>query len=1039
MFKLNNMTLPIKFLILCVVLLGVAVLPTTLYMMEIISKFEAADRSQNGIAPITTLHHVIKLTQEHRDLSVGMLSGNESLAIRVPIKQTELNQTIKLMDTRLMEANASLQMNENWRTNVKRLSLMTQDVMNYQITAAESTTRHTQIIDELLLFGERIHDEFGLSLDSMVTSLSLINVTMIDAPKLAENLGQMRAAGTSYLTSSSLSAEGRIKLIGLNSRAKEYFREMTHHLEKATGTDINMKASLENSSNELKAQINGILRMTDHNLIKAQELTLPADQFFEEYTRTIDSLYAFNTLTTKNLNKILTVRARNLQHTMYLMYGAILLALAAAILLSVVIVRSITKPMREAIRISDAVASGNFKCRITDTSTNETGQLFRSLKKMMVNLEKAAERAADHEGQINAISKAQAVIEFKLDGTIITANSNFLNTLGYSLDEIKGKHHRMFVDPMYAQSSEYQMFWEKLSRGEYDTGRYKRIGKNGKEVWIEASYNPIFDINGKPIKVVKYATDITTNKMQSALNEGLVNAVNKVNAVIEFNLDGTIITANDNFLNALGYTIDEVKGRHHSMFVEPTYSRSAEYKAFWKKLGSGEYDAGQYKRFGSRGKEVWIQASYNPIFDMNGEPFKVVKYATDITEQVRAAKMLEESVEQTLAVIALAKEGDFTQQISLVGKEGIIKTLCSGVNELLQNCSATFNDIERVLNALAHGDLNEKITNEYNGIFEKIKNDTNMTVDKLADIVSNIHSSTNSLSTSIKEISAGNSDLSIRTEKQASSLEETAAGMEELTSTVRKNTENALQANQLAAGAKNVAVRGGAVVNQVVETMSDIKNSSEQIVDIISVIDSIAFQTNILALNAAVEAARAGEQGRGFAVVATEVRTLAQRSAKAAKEIKELINNSVSKVNAGAELVDQAGNTMEEIVQAVNRVTDIMSDMSSASAEQGSGIEEINQAIIQMDDVTQRNAALVEEAAAASESMITQSELLVSSVAIFKLAQGTMKPASNSNRSNLVKERRSPNRATNIKRIAGSDERNLLQAETTTIPAKTGT
>ena len=241
---------------------------------------------------------------------------------------------------------------------------------------------------------------------------------------------------------------------------------------------------------------------------------------------------------------------------------------------------------------------------------------------------------ADFASQIAAIGRSQAVIAFNMDGTIIQANDNFLNTLGYSLDEIQGKHHRMFVEPGYAQSPEYARFWEKLNAGEFEAARYKRLGKGGKEVWIEASYNPIFDLNGKPFKVVKYATDVTEAMLKEADFSGQIDAISKSQAVIEFNMDGTIIQANDNFLNTVGYRLDEIQGKHHRMFVEPGYAQSPEYAGFWEKLNTGEFESARYMRLGKGGKEIWIQASYNPIFDLNGKPFKVVKYATDVTAEV---------------------------------------------------------------------------------------------------------------------------------------------------------------------------------------------------------------------------------------------------------------------------------------------------------------------------------------------------------------------------------------------------------------------
>ena len=314
--------------------------------------------------------------------------------------------------------------------------------------------------------------------------------------------------------------------------------------------------------------------------------------------------------------------------------------------------------------------------------------------------------------------------------------------------------------------------------------------------------------------------------------------------------------------------------------------------------------------------------------------------------------------------------------------------MVKGLNQLMEVSDCGLSEVSRVLGAMARGDLTERISNDYEGTFGQLKDDANQTVAQLADIVGQIRDASDAINTSSKEIASGNSDLSQRTERQAGSLEETANSMEELTSTVRQNAENARQANQLAIGASDVAIKGGQVVGLVVATMGSINESSKKIADIIAVIDGIAFQTNILALNAAVEAARAGEQGRGFAVVATEVRNLAQRSAAAAKEIKELISDSVEKVGNGTQLVDEAGKTMEEIVTSIKRVTDIMSEITAASEEQSEGIEQVGSAITEMDEVTQQNAALVEQAAAAAESLQEQAYNLTQAVAVFRLGAG---------------------------------------------------
>jgi methyl-accepting chemotaxis protein len=420
---------------------------------------------------------------------------------------------------------------------------------------------------------------------------------------------------------------------------------------------------------------------------------------------------------------------------------------------------------------------------------------------------------------------------------------------------------------------------------------------------------------------------------QARLHEGMLAALDKTQAIIEFTLDGTITHANENFLRVLGYTLADIKGRHHSMFVEPAYARSAEYKLFWEKLARGEHDSNQYKRIGKNGKEIWIQASYNPILDAGGKPFKVVKFATDITPMRMA-------VEQTRDVVTAARNKDLTRRIPMAGKSGELEMLCGGVNELLDGVTAVMREIG---------------------------------------------TAAREVSSAAAEISTSTADLSQRTEEQAASLEESSASMEQMAATVKKNAGNAQHANQLTQAARGVADRGGEVVAQAVSAMAQIEESSRKISDIISVIDEIARQTNLLALNAAVEAARAGEAGRGFAVVASEVRSLAQRSSQAAKDIKELITSSSGQVQDGVQLVNRAGTSLKEILEAIKQVADIVADITHASTEQASGIEQINKALAQMDEVTQQNSALVEENAATAKTLERQSAAMDERVGAFRL------------------------------------------------------
>lgn len=481
--------------------------------------------------------------------------------------------------------------------------------------------------------------------------------------------------------------------------------------------------------------------------------------------------------------------------------------------------------------------------------------------------------------------------------------------------------------------------------------------------------------------VAKAAAATATRAVDSAELthlRGQLAALGKAYAVVELQPDATFLAANAHFLRLTGYELAELRGQHHNLLLDSDES------PLWDKLTRGEYEVGRFKRLAKGGGELWLQGSYTPVLDVAGVVTKVLFYATDASEQVLAESAREQQLEEQT-------------RLSEQTAQAVAKT-------------------QEIVRAATEGDLSRRLdASGQSGDLMKLSNAINSLLESVSDIVDGVKNAAAEVLRGAEEISQGNANLSQRTEEQSSSLEETASSMEEMTSTVKQNADNAGQANQLATAARDQAEKGGAVVGSAVKAMTEINESSKKISDIISVIDEIAFQTNLLALNAAVEAARAGEQGRGFAVVATEVRSLAGRSATAAKEIKELIQDSVRKVGDGSVLVTQSGQTLEQIVMSVKKVSDIVAEIAAASREQSSGIEQVNKAVMQMDEMTQQNAALVEQATAASQSMADQARDLTVKMDKYQLSESGMgRPAQ------AMPERRSPNRPFSAKPAASA-------------------
>jgi methyl-accepting chemotaxis protein len=455
--------------------------------------------------------------------------------------------------------------------------------------------------------------------------------------------------------------------------------------------------------------------------------------------------------------------------------------------------------------------------------------------------------------------------------------------------------------------------------------------------------------------------------------ESLRAALDKSQAVIEMNIDGTILTANESYLKMFGYTLGEIEGKPYTLFIHPAERHGEKFRSLWSHMQAGQYEQGRYKCVGKNDQEIWVRASYNPLLDQGGKAWKVVKLASEITPIIIEARALDSTVHEAQDVIHAVLAGADDRRINLAGKTGNLELLALSINQMIDSVLTTVGETTEVVRLAVAGDLTSRLkVADKTGHFKTLAESVNSMIQAMMEVVSSLSKTSREVQVGAEEISRGNLALSRRTEEQASSLEETASSMEQMTSIVKNNADNAAKANKLAGAAREQAERGGTVVGSAVSAMSAINVASKKIADIIVLINEIAFQTNLLALNAAVEAARAGDHGRGFAVVASEVRNLASRSAAAAKEIKALIQDSAAKVNEGTKLVGESGEVLGEIVMRVKDVAGVMGEIVSSSREQASGIEQVNKAVTSMDGVTQQNAALVEQASSATQALTEQ-------------------------------------------------------------------
>jgi methyl-accepting chemotaxis protein len=667
-------------------------------------------------------------------------------------------------------------------------------------------------------------------------------------------------------------------------------------------------------------------------------------------------------LTAANLD--LDAASRNYQRALRNSIGALSGGALLALVLAWIIIRGAMKKLGadpgKASEVARRVASGDLQFEIP-LGPHDSVSLMGALRRMKESL---LHSKLDYEGQINAIAKVQGVIECTPDGNVLNANEIFLELLGYTLEDVKGRNYAKLADA----DAQIGDLWPALQRGESRHGEFRLTSFDKREVWVQGVFNPIVDAAGKPFKVVAYLNDVTRERQEALLNAAFRGALNQLDAnvmVVDNELKiifvnpaaGRMLTrAQESFRRELtGFDAGKLLGSSlESMTREPGVLRS-EIERLTDLATRQEVIGGRM-----------MKTIMSPMKDDTGRRLGTVLEWFDRTQEVATESELQ-------GIIAAVTAGNLGSRISLDGKRDFFLTLSNGINELVDVIGLVVSEVRGLVAAANQGDLTKRIETEGKaGLLVQIGSGINDLTENMAGLVSQVKTAAAEVSRAADEISQGAATLSQRTEEQASSLEETASSMEQMTSTVKQNADNAGLANKLAVAARDQADKGGAVVGKAVNAMTGINQASKKIADIIGVIDEIAFQTNLLALNAAVEAARAGEQGRGFAVVATEVRSLAGRSATAAKEIKALIQDTVQKVDEGSELVKQSGATLEQIVGAVKKVSDIVAEIAAASHEQSTGIEQVNKAVMRLDELTQNDAALVEETSAASQSMAQQ-------------------------------------------------------------------
>lgn len=947
---------------------------------------DVADSEITGVKYIQKIIPVIKFSQQRRGLSAAYFGGDPSAESKIQTAQSKLEDALGDLKSAQATYGDVLATGRYFDAVTDKWNALKARGLN--MNGKESFAEHSALIEAVFELLAEARSISTLDLDPEERTYYLMATSLDILPGLTEDLGVARGKGAGIAARgvvTDLEKLAMLNLLGGVERAAESFDKNT---DATFATNDLAKSKLSGQASDLAASLANVERLINDNFEhQGNAVDISAGDYFAQMTNAINQAYQMIDDGSAVLIESLEQRKSDLyaEETQVIIIILIGVAIILGVLLAVA--NNLRKSIARVQTIFDAIGEGDFSSEIPDMGDTEIGNLMKGLAALQAKLSADISETGRLKTALDSVSANVMMADENLN--IVYMNDAVVGTLTEAEADIRKDLSNFDVKNLIGNNIDIfhkNPAHQRTMLANLTSTHNAEISVGGRLFHLTVS--PVSDEDGKRIGTVVEWQDLTEIRKQEAYILRVKSALDRASAnVMVADADENIVYMNDAVLGVLRNAEQDIRAVLPNFDVNNLLGKSihefhanpAHQKGILAKMSGthrAEISVGPRK----------FSFIMNPINNEDGTRAGYVVEWSDVTEQ----RAIEAEVD---AVVSAVVDGDLSRSIPLEGKEGFMRNLSEGINSLIQVVSSALTDVDAVLSKLATGDLTEQVEKEYKGTFGNLTGSLNATIDQLRSTVGQILMSSDVIRNSAQEIASGNTDMSQRTEEQASSLEETASSMEELTGTVKQNASNASQANQLASGAAKVAEEGGDVVGDAIKAMSEISASSTKISDIIGVIDEIAFQTNLLALNASVEAARAGEQGRGFAVVATEVRNLAQRSASAAKEIKDLIQDSVKKVSAGTDLVNKSGETLQEIVNSVKKVNDIISEIAAASQEQSSGIDQVNQAVMQMDEVTQQNAALAEEASATSETLSDQAAQLVELMGYFKTDEAAIASA----------------------------------------------